>query len=115
MTTGDDAVKDVNVDDQLTSYELTNRSVRRRSCPTGLRTGAVAVAMARVALDGTREAERGVVEAAVRADAEPASMAQVILPAREFAVLNQLQDVTGIFGWVAWAVRTKRCITARWS
>ena len=32
---------------------------------------------------------------------DPASMQQVILPAREFVILNQLQDVTGTFGWVA--------------
>ncbi len=32
---------------------------------------------------------------------DPASMQQVILPAREFVVLNRLQDVTGTFGWVA--------------
>ena len=28
-------------------------------------------------------------------------MSQVIQPAKEFVVLNQLQDVTGGFGWVA--------------
>ncbi len=32
---------------------------------------------------------------------DPASMQQVILPAREFVVLNRLQDVSGGFGWVA--------------
>jgi hypothetical protein len=32
---------------------------------------------------------------------DPASMQQVIQPAREFVILNQLQDVTGTFGWVA--------------
>ena len=32
---------------------------------------------------------------------DPASMHQVILPAREFVILNRLQDVTGTFGWVA--------------
>lgn len=32
---------------------------------------------------------------------DPASMQQVIVPAREFVVLNQLQDATGMFGWVA--------------
>jgi hypothetical protein len=32
---------------------------------------------------------------------DEASMHQVILPAREFVILNQLQDVSGTFGWVA--------------
>lgn len=32
---------------------------------------------------------------------DPASMQQVIDPAREFVVLNQLQNVSGSFGWVA--------------
>jgi hypothetical protein len=31
---------------------------------------------------------------------DPASMQQVILPAREFVILNRLQDVIGTFGWV---------------
>ncbi len=32
---------------------------------------------------------------------DPASMQQVIDPAKEFVVLNQLQDPSGGFGWVA--------------
>jgi hypothetical protein len=32
---------------------------------------------------------------------DPASMQQVILPAREFVILNRLQDVIGTFGWEA--------------
>jgi hypothetical protein len=32
---------------------------------------------------------------------DAASMQQVIDPAKEFVVLNRLQDVTGTFGWVA--------------
>lgn len=32
---------------------------------------------------------------------DPASMQQVIQPAKEFVILNQLQDVSGGFGWVA--------------
>ena len=32
---------------------------------------------------------------------DEASMQQVIDPAKEFVILNQLQDVTGGFGWVA--------------
>ena len=32
---------------------------------------------------------------------DQASIQQVIDPAKEFVVLNQLQDVTGSFGWVA--------------
>lgn len=32
---------------------------------------------------------------------DPASMQQVILPAKEFVVLNRLQDITGTFGWGA--------------
>ncbi len=32
---------------------------------------------------------------------DPASMQQVIDPAKEFVVLNHLQDVSGSFGWVA--------------
>ena len=32
---------------------------------------------------------------------DPASMQQVIDPAKEFVILNQLQDVSGTFGWVA--------------
>lgn len=32
---------------------------------------------------------------------DEASMQQVIDPAREFVILNQLQDVSGGFGWVA--------------
>lgn len=32
---------------------------------------------------------------------DEASMQQVIDPAKEFVILNQLQDVSGTFGWVA--------------
>lgn len=32
---------------------------------------------------------------------DPASMQQVIDPAKEFVILNNLQDVSGTFGWVA--------------
>lgn len=32
---------------------------------------------------------------------DAASMQQVIQPAREFVILNELQDATGTFGWVA--------------
>lgn len=32
---------------------------------------------------------------------DPASLQQVIDPAKEFVVLNRLQDVSGTFGWVA--------------
>jgi hypothetical protein len=32
---------------------------------------------------------------------DPASMQQVIDPAKEFVILNHLQDVSGTFGWVA--------------
>ncbi len=32
---------------------------------------------------------------------DPASMQQVIDPAKEFVILNRFQDVSGTFGWVA--------------